>query len=173
MKIEFVVPEYTGGGIYCFTGKLDDGNYFLADCPMSADVYSVRIINADPSKYDANDVWTEDWQAKHFVKDIAECKDFIIDMITLTMTNAPDGNYLASDMETILQNLKETKTMCGQYEAKAEELKTALTKLTKNETVLDNFISYVSYHGDEWYDKYCSNLDGLVSELTQFASITE
>lgn len=101
MKIKSVFPEYTGGGVYCFTGELQDGNYFLADC-ISADCYSLRIVNDNPNKYDLNEVWTEDWQLDHFVKDVTRCKGFIKNMLKWIIKNRPDGNYLVSDMETIL-----------------------------------------------------------------------
>ena len=62
-------------------------------------------------------------------------------------------------------------TIHGRYENKAEEFKAALQTLVENPVTLDNFISYVSYHGDDWYSKYCSDLDGLISELKQFGRI--
>lgn len=105
MKIKNVIPEYTGGGIYCFTGELQDGNYFLADCPISASYYSLRIVNENPGKYDPNEVWTEEWQLDHFVKDVTRCKGFIKNMLKWIIKNRPDGNYLVSDMEEILTEL--------------------------------------------------------------------
>lgn len=62
-------------------------------------------------------------------------------------------------------------TIIGKYENKAEEFKAALQTLVENPDNLDNFIGYVSYHGDEWYAKYCNDLDGLISELKQFGRI--
>ena len=106
MKIKNVNPEYTGGNIYCFTGELENGNYFLADCPISADYYDLRIVNENPDNYDSNDVWTEEWQMDHFVKDITHCKGFIKDMLKWIIKNKPSGNYLVYDMQTILENIK-------------------------------------------------------------------
>lgn len=105
MKIEKVKAEYTGGGIYCFMGKLED-NYFLADCDMMASWYDLRIINVDPELYDSDDVWDDGWQTKHFVKDVCRCKTFMKDMFRWIINNRPDGNYLVDDIEDMLRRLQ-------------------------------------------------------------------
>lgn len=105
MKIKNVKPEYTGGGIYVFTGELEDGNYFLADCPCSASYYSLRIVNENPDKCDPNEVWQEEWQLNHFVKDVIRCKCFIRDMLKWIIKNRPCGNYCVYDIEEMLKSL--------------------------------------------------------------------
>lgn len=104
MKIERVYPEYTGGGIYCFMGKLDD-NYFLADCDLMASWYDLRIIDVDPTLYDSDDVWQDEWQMKHYVKDVNRCKTFMKNMFKWIIENKPEGNYLVSDIEDMLRRI--------------------------------------------------------------------
>ena len=58
------------------------------------------------------------------------------------------------------------------YVEDASRLVNAIAKLASNNYALDNFEQYVSIHGDSWYDRYASDLNGLISELEHFASIT-
>lgn len=103
MKIKNVTPCYTGGGIYVFTGELEDGNFFIADCPFSAEYYSLRIVNENPENLDES--LEVDWQEKHFVKDVNRCKGFMKDMLKWIIKNRPDGNYDIDDMKRIMMNL--------------------------------------------------------------------
>lgn len=43
-NIKDVESEYTGGGIWCFTGQLSDGTYFLFD----SDNFDLRLVNERP-----------------------------------------------------------------------------------------------------------------------------
>lgn len=56
--------EYTGGNIWLFYGKTDDGNYFLTD-----DYGSTQILDAYPG-----DNWEDctyyEWQLEHLVKEL-------------------------------------------------------------------------------------------------------
>lgn len=108
-----VDPEYTGGGIYVFTGHLADGNYFMADTSF----YDVRIVNEAPNipddmsneesweKYGVardEDAWASvEWQEEHLVKDLTpdEAVAFFKEMFKWIEVNKPDGNYLPSDMD--------------------------------------------------------------------------
>lgn len=61
-------------------------------------------------------------------------------------------------------------SMERRYDDKASRLAKAISKLASNWDSICNFESYVAQHGDEWYKKYASDLDGLISELETFAS---
>lgn len=54
--------------------------------------------------------------------------------------------------------------MSGKYEDQADRLCSAIKDLS-----IDDLNSYVSYHGEEWYKKFCGSLDGLISELEMFS----
>ncbi len=105
MIIKSVIPEYTGGGVYCFIGELADGNYFLADCTCSGGLYSLRIVDDNPNDYSEEEIWHEEWQMKHFVKDVSRCKRFIKDMLKHIINEKPFGNYTVDDMKMILERL--------------------------------------------------------------------
>lgn len=84
---------YTGGNIWCFTGGLDDGTYFLADDCF----YDVRIIDVNPDEYDADEeVWQADWQATHLVRDLdeEESLDFFEEMILWFRLAKPHDTYV-------------------------------------------------------------------------------
>ena len=122
-KFVSVDPEYTGGGIYVFTGKLVDGNYFMADTAC----YDVRIVDTNPTvpddmsddealeKYGITrdeDAWaSSEWQEAHLVKDLTpdEAVTFFKDMLKWVKANQPDGNYINPDMELIMEELDTLK----------------------------------------------------------------
>ena len=59
------------------------------------------------------------------------------------------------------------------YTDKAARLVNAIAGLAASDYALDNFESYVAQHGDEWYNRYAKDLNGLISELEQFSDISE
>ena len=107
-----VEPEYTGGGIYVFTGKLTDGNYFMADTAN----YDVRVLNADPNEPTGMDalgiternIDSVEWQEEHLVKDFTpdEAVAFFKEMLKWVEDNDPSGNYLGSDMDYFKEELE-------------------------------------------------------------------
>ena len=101
---ERVEPTYTGGGIYIFTGKLTNGNYFLA-CD---DMYDVRILNADPDA-DWEESQYEDWQIEHLVEDLssADAIEFFREMLIWVNANLPNGNYSWDDIDHMLEEVTE------------------------------------------------------------------
>lgn len=119
-KFISVDPEYTGGGIYVFTGKLTDGNYFMADTAN----YDVRIVNENPNipddmsddeaweKYGITrdeDAWASvEWQEEHLVKDLVpdEAIAFFKQMLKWVEDNDPEGNYLGADMDYFKEELE-------------------------------------------------------------------
>lgn len=101
---EKVEPTYTGGGIYIFTGRLDNGNYFIAD----GDNFWVRLVNADPHE-NWDESGYEEWQVEHLVRDLCSPDDleFMKSMINWIRMNRPDGNYDMHDMDRIEEELDE------------------------------------------------------------------
>ena len=110
-EIEYATPNYTGGSIYVYTGKLKDGNYFIADDGWMEDDYrafSIRIVNADPDNVDdpnQDDIaMFPEWQEEHLVKDLEgkEAKQFTKQILEWIINNKPKGNYQVGDMQDIL-----------------------------------------------------------------------
>lgn len=107
-----VEPEYTGGGIYVFTGELTDGNFFMADTAN----YDVRVLNADPNEPTGMDalgiternIDSVEWQEEHLVKDLNpdEAVEFFKEMLKWVEDNDPSGNYLGSDMDYFKEELE-------------------------------------------------------------------
>lgn len=99
--IETVDPEYTGGGIYVFVGRLTDGNYFIAD-----DDYGVGI-------YDAPIDWEEnfyiEWMDEHRFEELPAAYGlaFYKQMLAFIREHKPDGNYAMTDMDYIEEELDE------------------------------------------------------------------
>ena len=106
-----VEPEYTGGGIYLFTGKLTDGNFFMADTAN----YDVRVLTEDPNEPTGMDalgiternIDSVEWQEEHLVKDLTpdEAVEFFKEMLKWVEDNDPSGNYLGADMEYFMNEL--------------------------------------------------------------------
>lgn len=107
-----VEPEYTGGGIYLFTGRLADGNFFMADTAN----YDVRVLTEDPNEPTGMDalgiternIDSVEWQEEHLVKDLTpdEAVEFFKEMLKWVEDNNPSGNYLGSDMDYFKEELK-------------------------------------------------------------------
>lgn len=114
-KFVSVEPEYTGGGIYLFTGRLADGNFFMADTAN----YDVRVLNADPNEPTGMDalgiternIDSVEWQEEHLVKDLTpdEAVAFFKEMLKWVEDNDPSGNYLGSDMDYFKEELETLK----------------------------------------------------------------
>lgn len=131
-NIKSVIPNYTGGSIYTYTGKLSDGNYFMAEDSIfdkTNPTFSIRIVNENPDEV-GEDSWYPEWQEEHLVRDVVEtdneAKEFTRQILQWIITNKPEGNYDVSDMETmknVLDNINESEVV--------ENKK--LTKDTKNE----------------------------------------
>lgn len=104
-----VEPIYTGGNIYVFLGKLDK-NYFIA----SSANFDVRIIDIDPIKEsdkENEEIWDCDWQEKHLIEDLNENQSlqFFENMIYWIQENSPSGNYLMSELDDLLNEIKDAK----------------------------------------------------------------
>lgn len=114
-KFVSVEPEYTGGGIYLFTGRLADGNFFMADTAN----YDVRILTEDPNEPTGMDalgiternIDSVEWQEEHLVNDLTpdEAVAFFKEMLKWVEDNDPSGNYLGSDMDYFKEELETLK----------------------------------------------------------------
>lgn len=92
---ESATAIYTGGGIYCYYGKLKDGSYFMAsDCWE----YDILILDADPLE-DIEASGYPEWQEKHYISEKIDDFNFWNRMINWIIANAPDGNYDPYDLE--------------------------------------------------------------------------
>lgn len=109
LNIESVIPNYTGGNIYNYIGKLSDGNYFMAaDDWFEGDYFDIRIVNENPDKA-GEDCWYPEWQEEHLVRDIQsenEAQKFTKQILNWIIKNKPEGNYDISDMENMLKCIK-------------------------------------------------------------------
>lgn len=112
-KFVSVTPDYTGGGIYVFTGKLSNGNYFMADTGF----YDVRILDDDPDAETGEVMYLDimernidsvEWQEAHLVKDLKEdeCVEFFLQMFKWVEANKPEGNYSMGEFKYYIDELK-------------------------------------------------------------------
>ena len=107
-KYQFVKvrPDYTGGGIYVFLGKLKNGQWFLAD----SDNLDVRLIDTDVFKASDDDIWQPDWQEEHLITDLSEDESqlFISAMLNWIEEHKPVGNYSMGELENLMKRIKMT-----------------------------------------------------------------
>ncbi len=100
-------PIYTGGGIYCFLGQIDDNRYFMAD----DDCFGVMIVDSDPTlAYE--ECWYADWQEEHKIEELDEddSLSFFREMLIWIMYHEPKGNY---DMDEIERDFEHVKYLTG------------------------------------------------------------
>lgn len=124
-NIEYVTPNYTGGGIYVYTGKLSNNNYFIATDSsfMVEDDYvspfDVRIVNKDPDKtykddegYDYTLLDDTTYQDECLVRDLdeKEALKFTVDILKWIIEHKPKGNYQIDDMQDMLDTIESTGT---------------------------------------------------------------
>lgn len=92
--IESAMADYTGGGIYLYTGKLSYGNYFLT----SDDWDCIEIVNEDPDLDDES--FSTEWIEKHYVETLTGdgYEYFWNTMLNKIITDRPEGNYDADEL---------------------------------------------------------------------------
>ena len=100
MKIKRITnATYTGGGIYVFTGELENGTWFI----FSSIDESITLVNEEPSDLDEEEgcLWWE-WQEPRLVgyADEAEMRD----VYRWLLDHPIDDNYLPSDIERLLED---------------------------------------------------------------------
>ncbi len=99
MTIQSATAIYTGGGIFIYYGRLQDGTFFRAvddwDC--------IEICNADTSTEEAD---YQEFYEEHRIKTLngEDYKAFWDEMLHWIIQNMPEGNYTLCDM---LKRLRE------------------------------------------------------------------
>ena len=171
-EIEYVTPNYTGGNVYVFTGKLKDGNYFIADDGyFTADDtgnvpgFDVRIVNMDPDKVLETDsdglsftlVDDAELQDEHLVKDLDENEEipFTLDLLNWIIKNEPEGNYNIGELQDELNVLKKSIQRNNKSINENKDLTEAVDNVNVNETIR-NLTSQIN----EWFEN--NKIDKLV-----------
>lgn len=111
MKVIEANATYTGGNIYQYTGRFDNGNYFQTWTDYED---YIQELDTNPEEsWDDND--DEEWQNEHMVtehygseaiKILKEAMKYIID-------NQPTGNYSVCEVENALNSLKQETELEG------------------------------------------------------------
>lgn len=117
LNIEYVTPNYTGGGIYVYTGKFKNGNYFIADDTYfgkegnTFSPFDIRVVDTDPDKVYTDEEGLEYtllddmvYQEQHLVEDIEDdnAKELTKEILQWIITNKPEGNYQMGEMQEYL-----------------------------------------------------------------------
>lgn len=92
-RIVYATAECTGGGIYCYIGKLDDGKYFIA----FDDEETVLLTDTDPESC-WDDIFQPDWQKANCVEEPISAEDWNR-MTDWIVSHEPGGNYLVEEIE--------------------------------------------------------------------------
>ena len=89
--IKEAYADYTGGNIWVFHGKLEDGSYFLSD-----DAGWTLILDEDPSDLEISTY--QDWQDSHTIRELKdpERKEFLAELLRAVKEN-PD--FYMNDLE--------------------------------------------------------------------------
>jgi len=106
-KVKSANACYTGGGIYMYYGKLNNGNHFL--CWTDWEEY-VLELDADPgTDENIEEAGYEDWQQAHTVRELPVMESYktLLSALKWIVKNEPVGNYSVSDMERDITDLKE------------------------------------------------------------------
>lgn len=122
--IDYVKPNYTGGGVYEYKGKLKNGNYFIAgDDNFGKDgktfyPINIWILDIDPDWVDPDDenydIWLSEYLDPHTIRipNKAEAQKMTKLILGWIIDNAPEGNYDMEDIERRLDitSMNENKT---------------------------------------------------------------
>lgn len=102
-KIIKATATYTGGGIYIYTGQLENGDYFMTNDDFT--VY-VEFYNADPYE-NLDESCNEIWQHEHHLGEYSGQKalDFTKDILNWIIRKRPEGNYSVDEIENRLSRL--------------------------------------------------------------------
>lgn len=96
MKVANATATYTGGGIYLYTGQLDNKDYFF-----TADDYMDYVLLLDSDPYaDMENCCYEEWQTLHKTGELGYDKANALkkDIMQWILNNKPKGNYLESEI---------------------------------------------------------------------------
>ena len=116
-KVVKANATYTGGGIYQYTGQLDNGHWFQTWTDWED---YVQELDADP-ELNWDESGYEDWQTEHTA--VTHTKDAAMDITRQAMDwilrKSPVGNYSVSeikdaraDLDDYLAHVRE----CGRYD---------------------------------------------------------
>ena len=96
--VVYATAVYTGGSIYCYFGRLSDGNFLL----MADGFEAIRILREDPEKY-PDDYAFQEWQDERLVRDINDdAPEFVLlwnSAIDWILAHRPEGNYSIMELE--------------------------------------------------------------------------
>ena len=103
MEIVKATATYSGGGIYIYTGEVDDGSYFLTNDDFY--VY-VEFLNDDPYK-NLDESLNEIWQNAHHLGEYSgsQALEFYKKILRWIIENKPEGNYQVYEIEQRLSKL--------------------------------------------------------------------
>lgn len=104
MRVIYANATYTGGGIYQYTGRFDNGNYFQTSTGWED---YVQELDADPyENWDDNS--DEMWQNEHMVEEHygSDATKILASVMKYIIDNQPTGNYSVSEIENALLEMK-------------------------------------------------------------------
>ena len=89
---------YTGGGIYRFTGQLNDKRFVLGNSEWD----ELYITDEDPDTTEES--WYNEWCDEHIVETVKDSAyaTLMNELIKWILENRPDGNYQASEIEKFI-----------------------------------------------------------------------
>ena len=95
---------YTGGGIYIYTGQLDDGTFFMTNTEY---LDYIMVLDADPEE-NWDDNCDEQWQNEHMVVEYCgfEAIEITREALQYIISNNPRGNYSIGEIESELKSLE-------------------------------------------------------------------
>ena len=98
--IAYANADYTGGGCYVFYGRIN-GYYFF-----STEDFGL-ILDEFPDISDEK-AFDPEWQEKHTLREVSEdLNKFNSAAIEWIISHKPNGNYLSSELETILRKIRQ------------------------------------------------------------------
>lgn len=94
VKIEHATADYTGGNIYVYHGKLNIGQWFLAD----DDSEQIMIFDVDTS---GEEIFDPDYQELHHVASLfgRTYRKTFKDILDYVIQHQPTGNYDISELK--------------------------------------------------------------------------
>lgn len=145
--IKTATAEYTGGGIYIFYGKLDDGKWFRSCTDWDATFICMSDTSVDDADYD-------EFYEEHLLYALHddEHKEFFNDMINWIKNNKPKGNYNMTELERLVTPIKPQPTTSD----KIKELERELRRLKRVEQ-LETFLNHMSNTFNDLMGDDCTN----------------
>lgn len=97
-KIYSATATCSGGGIYIYTGQLDNGDFFMSNDDF---MEYVEFYDADPYE-ELDEACGEIWQHTHALGGYSGQKaiDFMKSALNWIIQERPEGNYSVSEIES-------------------------------------------------------------------------